>query len=393
MDYAKAINKLFSLTVRKNKTHSLAQVKRLLALCSNPEISVAAVHVAGTNGKGSVCYKLAHCLEEAGYKVGLFTSPHINSVRERIQINGKNIDEGEVMALLPPLFAIKEKHNLDLCFFDILTALAFLYFKEKGVDIAVIETGLGGRYDATNVINNPLVCAITSIGLDHTHILGSSLSEIAWAKAGIIKPHVPVVLGSSATLPAILECAAKKGAKVHRASFNEERVKEGDQIVRLMLQELTRQGFSIGEEATRQGLLKPVAYRFEEVQGCFLDGAHNLPALEYLFSRMRRSTHKRSLHVILALSQGKGEDLISFIAKNSATCHIWPHTHYKLIDPINLKKKYEQFSSSVFSYACQKDCLESAISASGAGALVATGSFYFLGEVKQLLLERKALSL
>ena len=162
----------------------------------HPHRAYRTIHVAGTNGKGSCSHTLASILQQAGYRVGLYTSPHLVDFRERIRVNGKPISEQRVID-----FVESERHffePLHPSFFELTTALAFLYFKEQKVDIAVIEVGLGGRLDCTNIIQ-PELSIITNISFDHTQFLGNTLAKIAGEKAGIIKPHTPVVIGETCT--------------------------------------------------------------------------------------------------------------------------------------------------------------------------------------------------
>ena len=160
----------------------------------NPHTQLRAIHVAGTNGKGSTSHLIAAALQAAGYKVGLFTSPHLVSLTERIRINGQPIPEAEVAAFVTQHQAFLDE--LQPSFFETMTAMGFAYFVKEKVDIAVVEVGLGGRLDSTNVLT-PILSVITNIGLDHTEFLGNTLTKIAREKAGIIKPGVPVVIGES----------------------------------------------------------------------------------------------------------------------------------------------------------------------------------------------------
>jgi len=172
----------------------LENTLRLMAHVGNPHERLKAIHVAGTNGKGSTSHLIAAALQASGYKVGLFTSPHLVSLTERIRVNGQPIPEADVAE-----FIEQNKDFLDEIqpsFFETMTALAFAYFVREKVDIAVVEVGLGGRLDSTNVIT-PILSVITNIGLDHTEFLGNTLAKIASEKAGIIKPHIPVVIGES----------------------------------------------------------------------------------------------------------------------------------------------------------------------------------------------------
>ncbi|QQR79914.1 MAG: bifunctional folylpolyglutamate synthase/dihydrofolate synthase [Deltaproteobacteria bacterium] len=172
----------------------LERVQLFLQHLGNPHQSYPSIHIAGTNGKGSTAAMLASVLKEAGYRVGLYTSPHLEDFCERIQISGEMISQNSLMQLVEKFQVIEKKIGIELTFFEFTTALAFQYFADQKIDIAVIEVGLGGRLDATNVMT-PLVSVITSIGLDHQKFLGDTLEKIAFEKAGIIKPGVPVVIG------------------------------------------------------------------------------------------------------------------------------------------------------------------------------------------------------
>ena len=182
----------------------------MMTALGNPERKFRSIHVAGTNGKGSVSHFLASILQEAGYKVGLYTSPHLVDFRERIRINGEMIPRQAVVEFVEPLSTLHSPlSTLPLSFFEMTVGMAFDYFAREQVDIAVVEVGMGGRLDSTNVIT-PLLSVITNIGLDHTQFLGDTLEKIAREKAGIIKEGVPVVIGEtqSETAPVFLSTAA-----------------------------------------------------------------------------------------------------------------------------------------------------------------------------------------
>ena len=189
----------------------------MMAALGNPERRLRCIHVAGTNGKGSVSHFLASILQEAGYKVGLYTSPHLVDFRERIRINGEMITQQEVVDFVEKnIYAPNAPlADLHLSFFEMTVGLAFDYFVKENVDIAVIEVGMGGRLDSTNVIT-PLLSVITNIGLDHTQFLGDTLEKIAVEKAGIIKPGVPVVIGETQpeTEPVFRRIAAERHAPI-----------------------------------------------------------------------------------------------------------------------------------------------------------------------------------
>ena len=200
MNYSEAVTYLYSSRPPFHQVGAAAykpgleNTLRLLAHVGNPHEHLRAIHVAGTNGKGSTSHLIAAVLQAAGYKVGLFTSPHLVSLTERIRINGQLIPEAEVAAFVTEHKAFLDE--LQPSFFETMTALGFWYFVQQGVDVAVIETGLGGRLDSTNVLT-PLLSVITNIGMDHTEFLGNTLQKIAREKAGIMKPGVPCVIGET----------------------------------------------------------------------------------------------------------------------------------------------------------------------------------------------------
>ena len=194
----------------------LTNIQKLVALLDYPEKKLNCIHVAGTNGKGSVSHLMASILQEAGYKVGIFTSPHLVDFKERIKINGETIDETFIVN-----FVIKNKETFEkigISFFEWTTALAFSYFENQKTEVCIIETGLGGRLDSTNIIN-PILSVITTVGLDHQNILGDTIEEIAFEKGGIIKENTPVVVGPQIkdSLSVLSEIAENKNARITKA--------------------------------------------------------------------------------------------------------------------------------------------------------------------------------
>lgn len=192
---------------------SLDNIRNFCAHMGNPQNDFAAVHVGGTNGKGTTCYLLEHIYSEAGYKTGIFTSPHLLRYNERIKVNGKEIADEEVLVFFNKYKSQIEDHQLS--YFEISAALAFWFFSKQEIELAFIEVGLGGRLDATNILN-PEVSIITSVGLDHQQVLGNTEAEIAHEKAGIIKPNTPTVVGnvSAEVSKVIAKEAADKEAEV-----------------------------------------------------------------------------------------------------------------------------------------------------------------------------------
>jgi len=224
--YKEALGYLYSLTNYEIKSSfayapqffDLERVERLLDALGNPHRKFKSVHIAGTKGKGSTSAMLASILQTAGYRTGLYTSPHLHSFRERVQVDSALIPESAFAALVERIRPLAERDR-ELTTFEVATALAFVHFADAGVQTAVVEVGLGGRLDATNVII-PEVSVITTIGHDHMHILGNTLAEIAGEKAGIVKEGVPVVTAPQepAALAVIRRVAADKGVPLHEVS-------------------------------------------------------------------------------------------------------------------------------------------------------------------------------
>jgi len=195
MTYQQAID-YYSSCALFSVSPGLERLRIVLNVLGNPQKDLRYIHIAGTNGKGSVAAMLASIFQHAGYHTGLFTSPHLSRFNERIQINNQPIDDNDLITLTQKLSDAVEESTVSLSYFEAVTALGFLYFSRKECDIVILEAGLGGRLDATNVIDHPEVSIITNIGFDHTQILGDTLEKIAAEKAGIIKPDSDVILSS-----------------------------------------------------------------------------------------------------------------------------------------------------------------------------------------------------
>lgn len=260
----------------------LERISAVLDLLGNPQDELKYFHVAGTNGKGSVCAIIASVLQEAGKIVGLYTSPHIFEYTERIKINGVDISKENFAKLVFEVCEIADKNNIHLTEFEILTAVMFKYFAENNVEVVVLETGLGGRFDATNVIKNNLCAVITHIDLDHTERLGSTKDKIAYEKAGIIKQGCPVAAceGYEAIKDKADECnslfmmvtpfedtteLALKGA------YQQENLSLALAAIRLVYP-------NISGTAVIEGLRKakhPCRFQFLEKHNIIIDGAHN----------------------------------------------------------------------------------------------------------------------
>lgn len=197
----------------------LSNIRTLCAVLGEPQQNFKSFHIAGTNGKGSSAHSIASVLQAAGYKVGLYTSPHLKRFTERIKINGREIDQRDVVIFVQDLENSIAK--IKPSFFELTVAMAFWYFSREKVDLAIVETGMGGRLDSTNILE-PIACLITTIGFDHQAFLGNTLPEIAGEKAGIIKPNTPVVIGTNPpdVLPVFKKNAEDRHAALHYAPAN-----------------------------------------------------------------------------------------------------------------------------------------------------------------------------
>ncbi|CEM19335.1 unnamed protein product [Vitrella brassicaformis CCMP3155] len=276
--YSACLRRLFATHAIKM---GVVNGRKLAALMGDPQMRFKAVHIAGTNGKGSTAVKLASALQLSGYRVGLFTSPHVCTFRERIRVNGQMISEAEVVALAEDIFSKAKEAALDVTFFEICTQMAFSHFAAKQVEWAVIETGLGGRLDATNILL-PELCVISSIGWDHMAILGDTLEKIAMEKAGIIKEGRPVLLGPQAAvfsgiherarqLGSPLECV-EKGPE--HESFDDENQRTAERALRML-------GLDLLEKAINDGVHHLPPLRLQ-----FLDREHIEVAIHHAASHL-----------------------------------------------------------------------------------------------------------
>ena len=299
----------------------------LLEQLQNPHKDLKCIHVAGTNGKGSSSHMLASILQEAGYKVGLYTSPHLKDYRERIKINGQMIAEDFVCEFVAQNKVFFESN--DISFFEMSVGLAFEYFKKEKVDFAVIEVGMGGRLDATNVIT-PLISVITNIGLDHTQFLGNTLELIANEKAGIIKPKIPVVIGeyTPETKKVFIEKASANQSEIFFASELIAETYPSDLIgdyqlhnKKTVLQTITvlnqLNKISVDERSIQSGLLNTVKNtgllgRWQQISAApktICDTAHNKDGLQIVFNQLEKEVFD-NLHIVFGVVNDKNLDEI-----------------------------------------------------------------------------------
>ena len=345
MTYLSAVTFLYRLQQHGIKL-GLETMTALMGRLGMPQTKYRTLHIAGTNGKGSTAAMTAAILQVAGYRVGLYTSPHLVEFRERIRVNGEMITESQVAQLTEQLQALCQP-DLSPTFFEYTTAMAFQHFADSGVDVAVLEVGLGGRFDATNVVT-PMACAVTTISLDHQQYLGATVSSIAFEKAGIIKQGVPVVLGrlDDDAWRTIEQVAQERQAPVFR--LHEDFRTEGEGPAQFsyrglgaqydgltcalegrhqldnaacalaLLGAAASQGIVVTAEAVRAGLhAVDWAGRLEVVDHdptILLDGAHNPAAARVLADYLTRSARSHPVRpVVLVLGMMRDKDHRGFV--------------------------------------------------------------------------------
>jgi len=370
----------------------LDNIKLFSKYLKNPHKKFKSIHVAGTNGKGSSSHMLASILQEAGYKVGLYTSPHLKDYRERIKINAQLISESEVVQFISTNKSFFEKHYLS--FFEMTVGLAFDYFATQKVDIAIVEVGLGGRLDSTNIIT-PEVSLITNIGLDHVEILGSSLYEIAKEKAGIIKENVPVVVSEyqKDTDDVFLKMAHENNSPIIFAEdvetstyitdllgdYQEKNIKG----VVTTLKQL--QGFEVSDKHIKKGLLNVIRNtnllgRWQIIQNrpiIICDIAHNKEGLSLVLSQLKRQEYD-DLHIVLGFVKGKDLDGILPLFPKDATYYFTQPEIERGLSTTILEKFAHKTGLKGRSYKTVKTALKAAKKAASKEDLIFVGGSTFV---------------
>ncbi|RKS89723.1 dihydrofolate synthase/folylpolyglutamate synthase [Flavobacterium limicola] len=366
MNYQETINWMFNqlpmyqLQGASAYKKDLTNTHLLIAHLDNPQEKLNCIHVAGTNGKGSTSHMFASILQEAGYKVGLYTSPHLKDFRERIKINGKDISEEFVTDFINEHKSFFESN--DMSFFEMTVGLAFDYFATEKVDIAVIEVGMGGRLDATNIIT-PLVSVITNIGLDHTQFLGNTLEAIAFEKAGIIKPNIPVIIGeyTPETKPVFLAKAKECNSEIYFAADLISETYPSDLIgdyqihnKKTVLQTISvlnsQNEFKITSENTKSGLLNVVKntglqgrwQQLNEFPKVICDTAHNKNGLEIVLNQIQKEDFD-TLHIVLGVVNDKDLDEILPLFPKKAIYYFCKPNIPRGLDVLILKQKAASF--------------------------------------------------
>lgn len=327
---------------------------------SNPEKNLKCIHVAGTNGKGSTSHMLASILAEAGYKVGLYTSPHLKDFRERIKINGTKISEEFVCDFINENKTFFEAN--DMSFFEMTVGLAFDYFSKEKVDIAIIEVGMGGRLDATNIIR-PKISVITNISLDHIQFLGNTLELIANEKAGIIKPEIPVVIGeyTPETKKVFKSKALENNSEIYFASnliletypsdligdYQEHNIKTVQQTISILN---TQKEFIVSDINIKSGLLNVIKntslegrwQQLGEFPKIICDTAHNKNGLEIVMKQIQKETFD-TLHIVLGVVNDKNLDDIMPLLPTNAKYYFCKPNIPRGLDAYDLQKKALEF--------------------------------------------------
>ena len=430
MDYQQALDYIFGYTDYEKVPmphdpdfYDLRRVEELLARLDNPHLKARSVHVGGTNGKGSTAAMVASALTASGYTTGLYTSPHLNTIRERFRVNGNLITEEDFTSVVATLKPEVEKVNQratygELTTFELLTVLAFTYFTLKGVDFQVLEVGLGGKFDATNVIK-PEVCVITSISLDHTEVLGNSLAEIATEKAGIIKPDSPVVLSpqDDDVVQVIEEACRKQEAKLVMAGkdvtwqslgFDDNgqslevkgRLDNYQLFIPLLghyqmenattavaaLEVLAVKGFNISRDSITNGLARVRwAGRLQILRRyplLVVDGAHNPDAARKLKQSLTEYfSFNRAILIMGASSDKNIADVVSELVPLFSEVIVTRSRHPRAMDPAQLEAVFSKHGVKTRLVENVSEALSLAMSMAGTKDLICvTGSLFVVAE-------------
>lgn len=425
--YTETIEYLFSRLPMFSRIGAAAYKKDLtntIALCEhlgNPQQKFKTIHVAGTNGKGSVSHMLAAILQTAGYKTGLYTSPHLHDFRERIKTNGKEVTEAYVIAFTERMKPLIE--SIQPSFFEITVAMAFDYFAQQEIDVAVIETGLGGRLDSTNIIT-PELSVITNIGYDHMNLLGDTLPAIAGEKAGIIKPGIPVVIGETLpeTKPVFEQTATEKQSPLFFAEIfcTVEQAKQENGMLQVTIsrnnhteeyscdlpgyyqaknirtvlcavEQLQQQGFDISNEQVHEGLshtaqLTGLHGRWEKIHShpdIILDVAHNEDGIRQLEMVWNKNSH-RNIHIIMGMVKDKEIDNVLSLLPSHATYYFTQAHIPRALDREALKELAAAKGLHGLAYEDVNAAIKAAKENAGADDLILViGSVFLVGEVSR----------
>ncbi len=400
MNYNNALEYIHSL-LRFGSAPGLERISALLSRLGNPQDDLKFIHVAGTNGKGSVCTMTSEVLRAAGYKTGLYISPYVTCFRERIQVDGEYISESD----LARLATLVRETEIEVTEFEFITAIAFLYYKEKGCDVVVLETGLGGRLDATNVIKTPIACVITGIGLDHTAVLGDTLKVIAGEKCGIIKDNVPVftTYNQPAEAMAVIKAhqnvtvtdfaqlsSAKSGLFGNRFVYKGVNYETGligvhqTENAMLVIDIVNGCGLNVSNDAIKKGLSSAhFAGRLELISKnpvVLIDGAHNPHGATALVRELKN--HKNVTMIMGMMTDKACEEVVSMLAplcKKIITVTV--ADNIRAITADELKNIASRYCSNVFAARNYTEALELT---RGEDTVFIVGSLYLASSMRSL---------
>jgi len=400
MNYRETLDYLYSqlpMFQRIGPAAYKADLSNTIALCrllGNPENAFRSIHVAGTNGKGTVSHLIASVLQEAGYKTGLYTSPHLKDFRERIRINGQMIPEGKVVDFIGKY---REKfEGIGLSFFEMTVGMAFDYFREEEVDIAVIEAGMGGRLDSTNVIT-PLLSVITNIGYDHMQFLGDTLEKIAREKAAIIKPGIPVVIGErQESVEHVFEERAMEMAS--SLCYGPPAPDKGLQplleaagkdknlaTVQAVIEQLRLNNFYISDEQRAQGIMNVTKNtglrgRWEKLRDeplTICDVGHNRDGITEVMKMIDKTPH-RKLHFVLGMVADKHIEPVLALLPATAEYYFCKADIPRGMDALKLRQAASGFGLKGTVYPTVMDAYQSALQHAGKDDLVFVGGSTFV---------------
>jgi dihydrofolate synthase/folylpolyglutamate synthase len=407
VNYSEAIQFLYGLQMF-GANFGLENTRKLAALAGNPQTQLRFIHVAGTNGKGSTCAMLESIYRAAGLRVGLFTSPHLVSFRERIQVNRQLIPETELVRLVEEIQPLLKQFPADnhLTLFEVVTVMALKFFAEQKCDLVIWETGLGGRLDATNIVT-PLASVITNIAFDHQQWLGDTLEKIAAEKAGIIKPGIPVVTAADepSALAVIEKIAREKNAPLKIANrltgtlapplFGDHQ--KLNAVLALATVKVLQKQIPVSEEKIREGLQnvnwpgrlqlieKPDGQKF------LLDGAHNIASVKVLREALEKIFPAKEQALILGVLQDKDwRQICEILSPLAGKIFVVPVASERSANPKELAEICRTANPAAEIFVC--DSLKAAFEKSGSrenspsqNFIVVTGSLYLVGEALELL--------
>lgn len=412
MDYEEVKAYLYGL-MSYGASYGIDRMRLLSRLLGNPEKTFPVIHVAGTNGKGSVCAMLEGIYRQNGYRTGLFTSPHLVRLEERIQVDREPIPEYQFIEYIEYLKSMAESSNFENeglrpSFFEMLNAVGFLHFSKQKIDIGIIETGLGGRFDSTNILE-PLVSVITSISRDHTEILGENLESIAMAKAGIIKPGKPVVLGPMPVEAEIVirgvaceqnspvfsvEEAYGKDLEDYPLTGLQGTYQRSNAATALLVSHVIKDSFSIDADVSLQGLKIvdwPGRWQSMSVGGnrLILDCAHNEEGAKGLAENLKlliQEEGRKPIIIVGVLGAYRARAIMPIVAQYAETIILVEPKNSKAVGINALKSLMPSSFTGTIAEGSVEDLFPSPfvfnIETEGR-TIVATGSIYLIGEIME----------